>query len=209
MPTSIVTDRGRKFVSAFWQHVFKSIGTKLSMTVVHRAQGDGQAERMDRILEEYLRSFVGLLQDDWDVHLANAEFASIQPEASTIGSGSRRKNLKPYPSVVVVLSFTSIKRLYSFAVVRLGDRAYLSTQNLDRKHTGLPNSTKFGPKWIGPYTVTRKIHNCAYELNIQSGNNSIPSSIRDSPNHTRNLRGCSDLTKSYWSTVPSINWSRS
>ncbi|KAG3111862.1 hypothetical protein PI125_g8721 [Phytophthora idaei] len=45
------------------------------MTVAHRAQGDGQTERINRTLEEYIRCFVGLLQDDWDVHLANAEFA--------------------------------------------------------------------------------------------------------------------------------------
>ncbi|GMF53405.1 unnamed protein product [Phytophthora fragariaefolia] len=53
----------------------KSIGTKLCMTVAHRAQGDGQTERMNRSLEEYLRCFVSPLQDDWDIHLANAEFA--------------------------------------------------------------------------------------------------------------------------------------
>ncbi|KAE9315989.1 hypothetical protein PR003_g18846 [Phytophthora rubi] len=75
MPANIVSDRDRNFVSAFWQHVFKSIGTKLSMTVAHRAQGDGQTERMNRTLEEYLRCFVGPPQDAWKVHLANAEFA--------------------------------------------------------------------------------------------------------------------------------------
>ncbi|GMF28086.1 unnamed protein product [Phytophthora fragariaefolia] len=75
MPSSIVSVRGRKFVSSFWQYVFKSIGTKLNMTVTHRAQGDGQMERMNRTLEEDLRCFVGPLQDDWDIHLANAECA--------------------------------------------------------------------------------------------------------------------------------------
>ncbi|POM81915.1 Hypothetical protein PHPALM_54 [Phytophthora palmivora] len=45
------------------------------MTVAYRAQGDGQTERMNRTLKEYLRCFVSPLQDDWDVHLANAEFA--------------------------------------------------------------------------------------------------------------------------------------
>ncbi|GMF39863.1 unnamed protein product [Phytophthora fragariaefolia] len=75
LPSSIVSDRDRKFVSYFWQCVFKSIGTNLNMTVAHREQGDGQTERMNRTLEEYLRCFVGPLQDDWDIHLANAEFA--------------------------------------------------------------------------------------------------------------------------------------
>ncbi|GMF18349.1 unnamed protein product [Phytophthora fragariaefolia] len=44
------------------------------MIVVHLAQGDGQTERMNRTLEEYLRFFVGPLQDGRDIHMANAEF---------------------------------------------------------------------------------------------------------------------------------------
>ncbi|POM71890.1 Hypothetical protein PHPALM_11485 [Phytophthora palmivora] len=59
-------------------------------------------------------------------------------------------------------------------VFNVGDQVYLSTRNLDPKYTGLPNSSKFGPKWIGPYTVVRKVHNHAYELNIQAGNKLHP-----------------------------------
>ncbi|ETI35056.1 hypothetical protein F443_18550 [Phytophthora nicotianae P1569] len=58
-------------------------------------------------------------------------------------------------------------------VFEFDDRVYLSTKHLDSKHTGLPVSTKFGPKWIGPYSVVRKIHN-HYELNIQAGNKLYP-----------------------------------
>lgn len=75
MPESIISDRDSKFVSGFWGQVFETVGTKLKMTVAYRAQGDGQKERMNRTLEEYLRCFVSPHQDDWDVHLANAEFA--------------------------------------------------------------------------------------------------------------------------------------
>ncbi|KAE8955448.1 hypothetical protein PR001_g32102, partial [Phytophthora rubi] len=59
-------------------------------------------------------------------------------------------------------------------VFDVGEKVYLSTKHLDPKLSGLPNSTKFGPKWIGPYTVVRKIHNHAYELNIQAGNKLHP-----------------------------------
>ncbi|GMF35629.1 unnamed protein product [Phytophthora fragariaefolia] len=52
-------------------------------------------------------------------------------------------------------------------VFEVGDRVYLSTQVLD-------NSTKFGPKWMGPYIVMRKVQNHAYELNIQAGNKLHP-----------------------------------
>lgn len=48
----------------------------------------------------------------------------------------------------------------------VGDKVYLSTKNLNNEHTGLPNSSKLGPKWIGPYSVVRRVHNHAYELNL-------------------------------------------
>jgi hypothetical protein len=55
--------------------VFRVLGTKLKMTVSYRTQGDGQTERQNRTLEEYLRCFVNPFQDDWDKHLPSAEFA--------------------------------------------------------------------------------------------------------------------------------------
>ncbi|KAJ8577677.1 hypothetical protein ON010_g1528 [Phytophthora cinnamomi] len=75
MPQDIVSDRDTNFISGFWSQVFEDVGTKLKMTVAYRAQGDGQTERTNRTLKEYLRCFVSPRQDDWDVHLANAEFA--------------------------------------------------------------------------------------------------------------------------------------
>ncbi|OWZ07833.1 hypothetical protein PHMEG_00019719 [Phytophthora megakarya] len=208
MPTNIVSDRDRKFVSAFWQDVFKSVGTKLSMTVAYRAQGDGQTERMNRTLEEYLRCFVGPLQDDWDVHLANAEFAVN----STVNSSTKLALFEADPGYIPLNPlYLTAERLDNipksrrgaevyehYATIRLrcrealaqaqermrnvydrnraeqefevGDRMYLSTRNLDRKHTSLPNLSKVGPKWMGLYSIVLKMHNHAYELSIQSGN---------------------------------------
>ena len=45
------------------------------MTVAHRAQADGQTERMNRTLEEYIRSYINPTQDDWDEHLPIYEFS--------------------------------------------------------------------------------------------------------------------------------------
>ncbi|KAE9302457.1 Transposon Tf2-6 polyprotein [Phytophthora fragariae] len=212
MPANIVSDRDRKFVSAFWQHVFKSIGTMLSMTAAHRAQGDGQTERMNRTLEEYLRCFVGPLQDDWDVHLANAEFAAnltvnsstkLAPFEADLGyiplnplqlaseqlesvpKSRRGAEFHERQAAILLRCREALARAQERMrdvydqnrveqVFEVGDKVYLSTQHLDPKHSGLPNSTKFGPKWIGPYSVVRKIHNHAYELNIQAGNKLHP-----------------------------------
>ncbi|KAG3115433.1 hypothetical protein PI124_g5345 [Phytophthora idaei] len=208
MPTNIGSDRDRKFVSNFWQHVFKSIGTKLSMTVAHRAQGDGQTERMSRTLEEYLRCFVGPQQDHWDLHLANAEFAvnstvnsstKLAPFETDLGyiplnplqlaaeqlenvpKSRRGTEFHEHQAAVLLrcrdaLAQTQERMRDVYDRNRLeqqfevGDRVYWSTKHLDPKHTGLPNSTEIGPKW----TVVRKVHNHAYELNIQAGNKLHP-----------------------------------
>ena len=74
IPKSIVSDRDPKFLSGFWTTLFKTLGTKLKMTTAYRAQGDGQTERMNRTLEEYLRAVVGPNQETWDTHIATAQF---------------------------------------------------------------------------------------------------------------------------------------
>ncbi|POM81825.1 LOW QUALITY PROTEIN: Retrotransposable element tf2 [Phytophthora palmivora] len=75
MPQDIVSDRDAKFISGFWSQAIENVGAKLKMAATYTAQGGGQAERMNRTLEEYLRCFMSSFQDDWDVHLANASFA--------------------------------------------------------------------------------------------------------------------------------------
>ncbi|KAG3029210.1 hypothetical protein PC121_g16654 [Phytophthora cactorum] len=212
MPTNIVSDRDRKYVSKFWQHVFKSIGTKLSMTVAHRAQCDGQTERMNRTLEEYFRCIFGPLEDDWDVHLAIAEFAVNSTVNSSTNLALFEADIGYIPLNPLQLAAEQLEHVprsrrgtefheHQAAILLrcrealaqaqermrdvydrnrveqqfdVGDRMYLSTQQLDPKHTDLPNSTKFGPKRIGPYRVVRKVHNHAYELNIQAGNKLHP-----------------------------------
>ncbi|GMF67687.1 unnamed protein product [Phytophthora fragariaefolia] len=185
MPSSIVSDRDRKFVSNFWQYGFKYIGTKPNMTVVHRAQGDGQTDRMNRTLEEYLCCFVGPLQDSWDMHLANAEFAINSTVNSSTKLAPFEADLGYVPLNPLQLDAEQLRKpkkrmrdVYDWnreeQVFDVGKQVYLSTKHLDPKHSGLPNSTKFGPRWIGPYTVVRKIHNHAYELNIQAGNKLHP-----------------------------------
>ncbi|GMF18115.1 unnamed protein product [Phytophthora lilii] len=131
------------------------------MTVAYRAQGDGQSERTNRTLEEYLRCFVSPHQDNWDVHLANAEFAINSAVNSSIKMSPFEADLGYVPANPL-----SGRKEQEFKV---GDRVYLSTKNLDTAHTGFPNSRKLGPKWIGPYSIVRRVHKHAYELNLPPG----------------------------------------
>lgn len=75
VPQEIVSDRDSKFTSAFWQALFRSLGTKLSMSSSYHPQSDGQSERSNQSVEQVLRCYVSAYNNDWDKHLALAEFS--------------------------------------------------------------------------------------------------------------------------------------
>lgn len=84
LPESIVSDRDRRFISKFWQALFRLVGTRLAMSTAYHPQSDGQSERANRTLEDMLRAYTSSRQDDWDLVLPAAEFAyNSSKQAST------------------------------------------------------------------------------------------------------------------------------
>ncbi|KAL0409742.1 UNVERIFIED_CONTAM: Transposon Tf2-11 polyprotein [Sesamum radiatum] len=65
LPKDIVSDRDSRFTGVFWTDLFKILGSKLSMSSSYHPQSDGQMERFNSMLEEYLRHFVRGTQKDW------------------------------------------------------------------------------------------------------------------------------------------------
>lgn len=58
VPLSIISDRDAHFTSNFCKEMFKLIGTKFLMSMSHHLETDGQTERINGVLEDYLRYFV-------------------------------------------------------------------------------------------------------------------------------------------------------
>lgn len=75
LPDSVVSDRDPKFTSKFWVHLMSLCGVKRQMSSTHHPQTDGASEVMNRMVENYLRCYCSLRQDDWDEFLPSAEFA--------------------------------------------------------------------------------------------------------------------------------------
>ena len=85
LPKSIVSDRDTKFTSKLWQSIMETLGTQHNLSSAFRPQTDGQTERTNRFIGDYLRGVVNPAQDNWDSYLHLAEFAYNRRVHSTIG----------------------------------------------------------------------------------------------------------------------------
>ena len=85
LPRSIISDRDPRFVSSFWQALWKRLGTQLNLSTANHPETDGQSERTNQVLEDMLRAYVSSYQDDWEEHLVTAEFAYNDSVNATTG----------------------------------------------------------------------------------------------------------------------------
>lgn len=75
LPKDIISDRGTQFVSRFWRTLFKILKVDIKLSSAFHPQTDGQTERVNQVLEQYLRCTINYQQDDWTNLLPLAEFA--------------------------------------------------------------------------------------------------------------------------------------
>jgi len=80
----IVSDRGPQCASTFGGRICNRLGINRRMSTAFHPQTDGQTERMNASMEQYLRVFVNHQQDDWVLWLPLAEFATNNGVLETI-----------------------------------------------------------------------------------------------------------------------------
>ncbi|KAE9175010.1 hypothetical protein PF005_g25595 [Phytophthora fragariae] len=167
LPEAFLSDRDPRFVSHFWQHLFRLLGTRLDMSTADHPQTDGQTERVNHVLEDILRSVCAAELTKWSTLLPQVEFALNNavhsstgftpfyvnglrhprtpltlPPASSLGGGEANaddpRGLKGFR--------TSVKQnLLSFIVQRVRDpmAATQDTQKEQRDRQGRKNTQVF------------------------------------------------------------------
>jgi hypothetical protein len=70
MPQFIVSDRDAKFMKGFWKKIFQN----LSFSVTFHPQIKDQTKKVNGVLNQYLKNYVGVDQKDWSEHLGLVEF---------------------------------------------------------------------------------------------------------------------------------------
>jgi transposase InsO family protein len=56
-PRVVVSDRGPQFITTFTQELYKLLGIKLALSTAYHPQTNSQTERVNQVIEGYLRTF--------------------------------------------------------------------------------------------------------------------------------------------------------
>ena len=75
IPSHVTSDRGLEFVSNFFRSLGTALDMRLHFTSGYHPEGDGQTERTNQTLEQYLCVYCNYQQDNWSKLLPLAEFA--------------------------------------------------------------------------------------------------------------------------------------
>ena len=196
-PDEIISDRGVVFTSNFWKELTSALAINLKFSSAYHPQTDGQTERTNQTLEQYLRCFVDFTQDNWVNLLPMAQFnynityqVSIKMTTSEALMGINPtfipgRSLSAYsPGIVdrlVELNSTRVKLRESLSKAI---KAYTTQANKHRRKvefnvgdwvylstSNLPltfRTKKLSPRRVGPYEITSKNSSVSYKLAIPS-----------------------------------------
>jgi hypothetical protein len=99
LPDFLTSDRDSRFTAEFWKHVCSRLGIKARMSTAFHPETDGQTERVNQGVEQYLRAFTSYLQEDWADFLPLAEFCVNNATSSATGVSPFFANYGQHPRI--------------------------------------------------------------------------------------------------------------
>ena len=193
LSSKIVSDRDTRFTAGFWQTLFARLGTKLNMSTAHHPQTDGQAERVNGIIEQILRAYVHQTHSDWATWLPLAEFAynSRQQASTTISPFEANYGYRPSTPATLNLSPSSDPDNYASRLIEIhqliqreSEAAKLHQAAQANKHRRAITlavgdevwldssklvfkdqpSSKFKDRFCGPFQILEQVSPVSYRL---------------------------------------------
>lgn len=197
LPDDITSDRDKLFTSKFWQALMKRLDIKSKLSTAFHPQTDGQTERLNQVIEQYLRSYVNFEQDDWVDLLPTAQMAYNASKTNTTHVSPFFANYGydpdlrqgPHPdtprAAVRADRLHDMHRMLKDTLESVRERMgkYYDTHRLEgprleegdkvflltkNLRTKRP-SRKLDYKKVGPFKISKKISTSNYELALPEG----------------------------------------
>ena len=101
VPSYVTSDRGLEFLSNFFRSLGTTLDMRLHFTSGYYPKGDGQTERTNQTLKQYLHVYCNYQQDNWSELLPLAEFAYNNALSTTTGVSLFFANKRYHPNITV------------------------------------------------------------------------------------------------------------
>jgi len=190
LPKRIISDHDPQFTSAFAKEMCKALGIQQNLSTAFHPHTDGQTERMNAWIEQYLRPWTSGKPSAWSQLLPIAEFAhnswkhdvarqsphelliGIKPqvilkhlESSTPAVETRLRLLdEARQSAQKLLQHVQNRKdNKKLTEIKEGDQVWLEGRNLT-----ITGNRKLSPKQYGPFKVSQKISPMAMRLALPS-----------------------------------------
>src|ERR1700744_153598 len=192
LPKKVISDRDPRFTATFTKELCKTLGIQQNISTAYHPQTDGQSERTNQWLEQYLRMFINHQQSNWVELLPLAQYTHNswpsattkktpyelilgynprvhQPQRTTTvpDTEERLKHLQEARRAAQA-AITHAQTLYKdsprFKEYQEGDQVWLDAKNLKTPHP----TPKLAPNRYGPFRVIRKISATTYALKLPS-----------------------------------------
>ena len=131
LPKQLISDRDKLFTSKFWKSLMQQLGVKHSLSTAFHPQTDGQTERLNQTLEQYLRCYVNHEQNNWVTLLPAAQWAYNSSDNESIGMSPFKANYGYEPNLTVQQAQKDVPTAQKLA------------QDLEKIHTHLQQEWMF------------------------------------------------------------------
>ena len=195
LPDSFVSDRDPRFVSHVWQRLHSLLGISKAMSTAYRPQTDGQTERTNQTLEQYLRCYCMLQPERWAEYLPMAQFTYNNTFHSSINATPFFANYGYHPKFTVkpinrTINQSAENILINLETVHLQLKHQLAkalesqAKYYNKHHQATPEfnegekvllripglergaNSKFRPLRYGPYTIVKKLSSHAFRIEL-------------------------------------------
>ncbi|KAL0401393.1 UNVERIFIED_CONTAM: Transposon Tf2-11 polyprotein [Sesamum latifolium] len=173
LPKDIVSDRDSCFIGFFWTELFKILGSKLFMSSSYHPQSDGQTERFNSMLEEYLRHFVRGTQKDWVKLLDVAQLCFNAQKSSSTNKSAFEIITGQQPLLPHTLDSPQSKRIKKYAdqnrrfiEFNAGDLVMVKVPDPRLSKSSRGRDPRLMQKYVGPLPIIRHIGTVAYKIEL-------------------------------------------
>ena len=204
LPSTIVSDRDPKFVSEFWHQFCRRFAIRRALSTAWHPQTDGQTERLNRTIEQMLRTYIQSREEEWPHLLPALELAyNCTPHSATglspfevmIGENPVRGQdldvIETFPPTATPPMTKAFRLLVDRAAVHLEHAKNLQKAYADgsrrpleftigdmvwvsTRHMVLSGNRKFQQRYVGPYRILERIGKVAYKLDLPPSMNIHP-----------------------------------